>query len=43
MSRGLNYNEAMLLIILGFTSSFKEELPMEYAVELNQLLKSILV
>lgn len=42
MCRGLSYEEAMLLIILGFTSSFKEELPMEYAVELNQLLKSIL-
>ena len=27
------------MIVLGFTDIFKQELPMEYAVELNQLLK----
>ena len=30
------------LIILGFLSEFKEELPLEYAVELNHLLKKVL-
>lgn len=39
MSRGLREEEAIDLIILGFTDRFKQELPMEYAVELNQLLK----
>ena len=37
-SRGLTREEAMNLIILGFTDRFKKELPMEYAVELNSLL-----
>lgn len=39
MSRGLSREEAIDLIVLGFTDRFKKELPMEYAVELNQLLK----
>lgn len=39
MSRGLSKEQAMELIVLGFTDRFKEELPMEYAVELNSLLK----
>ena len=39
MSRGINKEEAITLIVLGFTDKFKKELPMEYAVELNQLLK----
>ena len=39
MSRGISKNEAMELIILGFLEKFREELPMEYAVELNQLIK----
>ena len=39
MSRGLSKEKAIELIILGFTDRFREELPMEYAVELNQLLK----
>ena len=39
MSRGIDKEKAIELIILGFTEKFKEELPMEYAVELNQLLK----
>jgi uncharacterized membrane-anchored protein YitT (DUF2179 family) len=29
----------IILIILGFINEFREELPMEYAVELNRLLK----
>ncbi len=40
MSRGLNEEKAKELLIMGFLDRFKEELPMEYAVELNALLKS---
>lgn len=39
MSRGLTKEEATQMIILGFIEPFTKELPMEYAVELNQLLK----
>ena len=39
MSRGLSRESATELIILGFLDRFREELPMEYAVELNQLIK----
>ena len=39
MSRGLPEEAAKELIILGFINEFREELPMEYAVELNRLLK----
>lgn len=39
MSRGLTFDEASQMIILGFIEPFTKELPMEYAVELNQLLK----
>lgn len=39
MSRGLSEEKATELIVLGFIEKFREELPMEYAVELNQLLK----
>jgi len=39
MSRGLSREKATELIVLGFIEKFREELPMEYAVELNQLLK----
>ena len=42
MSRGIGYEKAMELIILGFIDKFKQELPVEYAVELNQLIKKIL-
>lgn len=41
MSKGLTENAAKELIIMGFISDFKNELPMEYAVELNRLLKSV--
>ena len=40
MSRGLTEEKAKELIIMGFIDKFKEELPMEYAVELNNLLKT---
>ena len=39
MSRGISEERAMELIVLGFLQRFREELPMEYAVELNQLIK----
>ena len=39
MSRGITRERAMELIVLGFLEKFREELPMEYAVELNQLIK----
>ena len=42
MSRGLDREKAMELIILGFIDTFKEELPVEYAVELNRLIKQVL-
>ena len=38
MSRGISEDAAKELIILGFVNAFREELPMEYAVELNRLL-----
>ena len=39
MSRGISEDAAKELIILGFVNEFREELPMEYAVELNRLLQ----
>lgn len=38
MSRGIGEDTAKELIILGFVNAFRDELPMEYAVELNRLL-----
>ena len=40
MSRGISEEKAKELLILGFIDRFREELPMEYAVELNALLKN---
>ena len=40
MSRGLTEEKAKELLIMGFIDRFREELPMEYAVELNSLLKN---
>ncbi len=39
MSRGLTEAQATEMIIMGFIEPFAKELPMEYAVELNQLIK----
>ena len=39
MSKGLSENKAKELIVMGFIADFKKELPMEYAVELNRLIK----
>ena len=38
-SRGINEEKAVELIVLGFIEKFREELPVEYAIELNQLIK----
>ena len=42
MTRGISKEKATELIILGFIDKFKQELPMEYAVELNQLIKNVI-
>lgn len=39
MSRGITEEEALQMIVMGFIEPFAKELPMEYAVELNQLIK----
>lgn len=39
MSRGISEKEAVQMIVMGFIEPFARELPMEYAVELNQLIK----
>lgn len=39
MSRGISKQDATQMIIMGFIEPFSRELPMEYAVELNQLIK----
>lgn len=39
MSRGLSKAQATQMIVMGFLEPFAKELPMEYAVELNQLIK----
>ena len=39
MSRGLDEEKAKELLIIGFIDEFRENLPMEYAIELNALLK----
>ncbi|MDO5733116.1 MAG: Fe-S cluster assembly protein SufB [Eubacteriales bacterium] len=39
MSRGISEEKAMEMIVMGFIEPFTRELPMEYAIELNQLMK----
>ena len=39
MSRGLNEDEAMSMIVNGFIEPIAKELPLEYAVELNRLIQ----
>ena len=39
MSRGLTENEATNLVVQGFLEIFTKELPMEYAIEFNRLVK----
>ena len=40
-SKGLSEEQAKEMLVMGFVDDFKKELPMEYAVELNRLLKEI--
>ena len=39
MSRGFSEEEELTLIVNGFIEPVTKELPMEYAVELNRLVK----
>lgn len=39
-TKGISEDKAREMIIMGFLDEFKDELPMEYAVELNKLLKN---
>lgn len=39
MSRGISPEKATEMIVMGFVEPFTKELPMEYAVELNRLMK----
>jgi Fe-S cluster assembly protein SufB len=39
MSRGLNADEAMAMVVRGFVEPIARELPMEYALELNRLIE----
>ena len=39
MSRGMNEDEAMAMIVRGFVEPIARELPMEYALELNRLIE----
>ena len=43
MSRGMSQKEAEAMIIRGFIEPVIQELPMEYAVELNRLVKMEMV
>lgn len=39
MSKGFNKQKAENLVVIGFLNDFSNELPLEYVVELNQLIK----
>ena len=39
MSRGVSEEEARALIVSGFADSVSKELPLEYAVEMNNLIR----
>lgn len=39
MSRGLSESDAQAMVVNGFIEPFVKELPMEYAVEMNRLMK----
>ena len=39
MSRGIDENEAVSLIVRGFIEPIVKELPLEYAVEMNRLVE----
>jgi Fe-S cluster assembly protein SufB len=39
MSRGLDEDQANAIVVSGFIEPLVKELPMEYAVEMNRLVK----
>ena len=39
MSRGLSEEDAKALIVSGFAENVSKELPLEYAVEMNNLIR----
>ena len=39
MSRGLSEDAAKAMIVSGFANSISKELPLEYAAEMNNLIK----
>ena len=39
MSRGISEEEARTMIVNGFAEPISKELPLEYAVEMNNLIK----
>ncbi len=39
MSRGMNEEEARALIVSGFADNVSKELPLEYAIEMNNLIR----
>jgi Fe-S cluster assembly protein SufB len=39
MSRGLSKEEATTMVVSGFIEPLVKELPMEYAIEMNRLIK----
>jgi Fe-S cluster assembly protein SufB len=39
MSRGIPESEASTMVVNGFANPVSKELPMEYAVEMNNLIK----
>jgi Fe-S cluster assembly protein SufB len=39
MSRGIPQEEAAAMIVTGFVEPLVKELPMEYAVEMNRLIR----
>ncbi|MDR2828992.1 MAG: Fe-S cluster assembly protein SufB [Mycoplasmataceae bacterium] len=41
-SKGLSQKDAEQMLVLGFIKPFSDELPLEYAVELNRLIKQVI-
>jgi Fe-S cluster assembly protein SufB len=41
-SKGINEKQARHLLVMGFIAPFVSELPLEYAVELNRLVKELI-
>jgi Fe-S cluster assembly protein SufB len=39
MSRGITEDEARTMVVNGFANPVSKELPLEYAVEMNNLIK----